>query len=357
MRLLHLLQPLAPRPSWLGADPADRANPANHVSGEASLHALRAIIADGSMPAEHLVLCLGPSPARRFARAAGLAGIILASPPLGRAANAGPILRRALRRVGEIDALVGWGFATAPLLAKAPHHLRPRACILDPRTGTLTRAFGPSQQPSIDLPAPSTHAPSARAPAPTREHARSALAIAPHETVVVMLGDAASPPDAVALTLAAQSHAVAGRMLTLVLPACAARLDRALRHVHEMAYVHRVIVHDGPLAEVLPAGDVGVLAPADETPCPFACAMWYNLWRSAAPAPLVAPMGLLPAWATFHAARSARATDLAGGIFAALSAPAAPSVPSSAPASLPPGESLHRALQHLLALASAGVTA
>jgi hypothetical protein len=369
MRLLHLIQPLAPRASWLGADSRDHTHAANQVSGEASLHALRAILADRSMPAEHFVLCLGPTPAREHVRSAQLAGVLHASPPLGRAANAGVMLRRTLRRIGRLDAIVGWGWAAQGLFAKAPHDLRPRCCVLDPRTGRLSRAFGGALAAgAIDLPAPELTPLAGGAGgggagdtiAAHRDAARRRLAIGPHETVAMMLGDAAIPPDAVALTLAAQSHAVTGRMLTLVLPACAARLDRALRHVHEMAYLHRVIVHDGPLVGVLAAGDVGVLAPADASQANFSGAIWARLWRAAtaappiAPpiAPLVAPEGLLPASIPFQPARSTRATDVASGIFAALTT-AAPPPPVAGPVPIPPGAALLRALQHVLAMPAA----
>jgi hypothetical protein len=351
MRILHLLQPLPPRASWLAADPRDLAHSASHVSGEGSLHALRAVLADNSLPAEHIILSLGPSQARDFTRSAGLADVLHASPPLARAANAGPLLRRLLRRTGDLDALVAWGPAAAlPIAKTAPEH-RARALTIDPRTGVLSRTFDASQ--SITLPA---HLPAPHARSSARELARNALNLANHELAVVALGDAAMPPDAVALNLAAQSHSVTGRMLTLVVPACSANLDRALRHIHEMAYIYRVILHDGPLAPILPACDAAVVAPAPTPEQPtFAAALWAQLWHIRAPGPLIAPADLLPAHIPHHPARSARPTDLAGALLTALTSP----LPAPAPLAadpIAPATALHRAIQHLLALPTTAAT-
>lgn len=353
MRILHLLQPLPPRDSWLSQDSRYLAHPESHVSGEASLHLLRATLADTTLPAEHIVLAMGPSLSRDFTRAAGLAGVFHASPPLARAANAGPLLRRLLRRAGDLDAILAWGPAAAQPLGKIAPAARTRALTLDPRTGVLRRTFDSNQ--SLTLPALALAAPTRPL---TRDLARQTLQLANHEIAIVALGDASMPPDAVTLNLAAQSHAVTGRMLTLVIPACSANLDRALRHVHEMAFLYRVIVHEGPLAPILPGCDAGVLAPEPITgpitgPTPghptFAANLWAQLWHARARGPLIAPAELLAAHVPHTPARSARPTDLAGALLAALTSSAPPSPPPTTDP-ITPGVALQRAIQRLLAL-------
>lgn len=351
MRLLHLVQPLAPRDSWLLPESRHLALAASQVSGEASLHALRAVVADQGLPAEHIILSLGPSRAREVVRSAGIEGTLHAVPPFARASYAGPLLRRTLRRAGELDAILAWGPAAAQPTAKIAPHYRARTLTLDTRTGTLSRTFGTSQ--GISLP-PQLSATPARAFA--RDVARRSLQLGNDELAVVALGDAAMPPDAVSLTLAAQSHAVTGRMMTLIIPACSAQLERALRHVHEYAFLYRVIVHDGPLAPVLAACDAAVFAPAT-TPHPpeFPAAIWAQLWHVHAKGPIVAPADLLPSRIAHTAARSARPTDLAGALLAALTAPA-PTPTAHATEPFTPGVALQRAIQHLLSLPVAHAT-
>jgi|GEM_PF-2072708 len=303
------------------------------------------MIADKSIECDHVVVVLGGTATRDFTHHAGLRNVVSLAPVLGRAGLAGHSTRRLLRSVGNIDAIVGWGHATRALMQRLPSESRAKAFCIDAQTGRLQRAD--TIGPWVDLPVPALR-PRAINASLTRESLRSQLSIAPTDRVVIALGDSACPPEANELQLAANTHAVCDRPMTLIVPACAQSLPRALRHVDERGYAVRMIVWDRPLARVLAAADLGVLAPANPQLSPFACGVWAALWSHLhGPGTLIAPVGnaaSLPM--PIHVAPSSRSTDLARGIFAAIQQ--LPCTPANlVPSDIPPTAALVRAIEHL----------
>lgn len=321
MRYLHLIQPLKPPRQWW-----DWGSDTPGVSGANALAVCRSLIA--ANPADtHDLVVFGGKEAGREAAAAGLRDFQLLTPPLGRAAAAGGMLRGTGSALTSADTVLGWGSATRPLraLVAAQHAAWME---LDTASGELLRidTAGRVRERIARLP----WSCDLESATPAHESVHRQLG-ATGRFILTLLHDDACPGDAALLPAVVGVVHAAAIPIHGVIPGGAYSLERAQRQVVDGGYVPGLTTWPEPLGAVLLGSDACVLGPwpgAQVQGATFAAGLLLVRAAGAGaaviiPEPWFSALGLPPSLAALRA-RSAVATDVAAPLVAMLLDPGAP---------------------------------
>lgn len=232
----------------------------------ATLAALAECVRDGRVGSR--VLALGDSDAVRVLRDSGSPVWRAIAPPLRRP-------RLALRRIGGAiegaGSLVAWGEGAAALAERLRTPPRSVCYVARPDGRAPLRVVTADAAPPL-LPGPS---------AAVRGAVRGAWAVGEGEPVVALLHDDPRRASAWTALVACAIVALAGRRVTLAVPAGAEQVLRAVELEDQLGSGVRIIVEDEPLHRWLPAADAGLFAPASGAPA--AVSAWAACARCGIP--------------------------------------------------------------------------